>query len=56
MHQNSVKALMSSTGSACLVMGCSYFPDVRGEHAASGPLKHEVLICNNINSISAAQS
>lgn len=37
-------------------MGYSYFPDVRGEHAASGPLKHEVLICNSINSKNAALS
>lgn len=46
---------MSSTGSACLVVGYSYFPSARGEYAASGPLKCEVLIYN-INSKNAAQS
>lgn len=35
---------MSSTESAFLVTGYSYFPDDSGEYAASSPLKHEALI------------
>lgn len=47
---------MSSTESACLVTGYSYFPDGSGEYAASSPLKHEALIWNNINSKNDAKS
>lgn len=32
------------------------FSHAKGGHAASGPFRHEVLICNNINSTNAAQS
>lgn len=44
MHHNPVKAFMSSTESACLVTGYSYFPDDSGKYAASSPLRHEALI------------
>lgn len=49
MHHNSVEAFMSSTESACLVMGYYYFPDGSGEYAASSPLKHEALVWNSIS-------